>query len=130
MQSTFKNRIVLPKGAFHNFPELVFYSMSTVHTLSILDKGSLSVQISDVLNCHHLLGYVVVQFIREATFRRIISHPSSGLKISHAVARLIFYPEDGGDTFLRNNVHIRIRRCHFPEDGDIHSYPGRNSNST
>jgi hypothetical protein len=36
-----------------------------------------------------------------------------------SVSRLIFDPEDGGDTFLRNVGSHRTRRRDIPEDGNI-----------
>jgi hypothetical protein len=41
-----------------------------------------------------------------------------------------FYPEDGGDTFLRNVSSYKIHMAHIPEDGILHSHAVKTSNPT
>jgi hypothetical protein len=38
------------------------------------------------------------------------------------LARLIFDPEDGGDTVLQNVGHIRTTGCFIAEDGNFQYY--------
>jgi hypothetical protein len=40
---------------------------------------------------------------------------------NHKHCRLIFYPEDGGDTFLRNVGSHSDYTAYIPEDGDYHN---------
>jgi hypothetical protein len=40
--------------------------------------------------------------------------------MSWFLARGLFYPEDGDDTFLRNFGLYKIYTVHIPEDGILH----------